>query len=32
MQTGLADYIDIGPILIKEEIVDFIRNSKIEIK
>jgi len=32
MQTELADYIDVSPIVIKAEVVNFIRNSKIEIK
>ena len=32
MQTNLSDYIDISPVVITQEIVDFIRNSKIEIK
>jgi hypothetical protein len=32
MQTDLSDYIDVSPIVIKEEVVEFIRNSKIETK
>ena len=32
MQTGLADYIDISPIIIEERVVDLIRKAKVEIK
>ena len=32
MQTDLSNYMDINAVVIKQEIVDFIRNSKIEIK
>jgi len=32
MQTDLSNYMDLNAIVIKPEIVDFIRNSKIEIK
>lgn len=32
MQTDLSDYIDIKPILMEEEVIEFIRKAKIEIK
>jgi len=32
MQTDLSNYMDINAVVIKQEIVDFIRNSKIELK
>lgn len=32
MQTDLSDYIDVSPIIMKEEVVEFIRKAKIEIK
>lgn len=32
MQTELADYIDVSPIVMQKEVVEFIRKAKIEIK
>ena len=32
MQTDLSNYMDIGAVVIKPEIVDFIRKAKVELK
>jgi hypothetical protein len=32
MQTDLSNYMDINAVVIKQEIVDYIRKSKIELK
>ena len=32
MQTDLSSYMDINAVIIKQEIVDSIRKSKIELK
>ncbi len=32
MQTDLSNYMDIDGVIIKAEIVDFIRKAKVEIK
>jgi len=32
MQTELGNYMDLNAVIIKPEIVDFIRNSAVEIR